>query len=190
MGVTVSTRREPIHEASQVVRTTAPTGSSTRGCVYSKGSDGTVPNATSTARVPAVTPVPTTRPSTAPKTPTMSPSRATPRRTAEAVEPMSRSRAMVRVRPAMMVANVLDVTMAPTYTAITIKTKATTASIRATVPLAPVLSSAERISANAALLCSSATPNAALRPATVMLGMCSRRTNPFIGHARFRACSC
>ena len=57
---------------------------------------------------------PTSAPSTAPTTPTSSPSRATAPRWARALEPISRSSAMVRVRPATIVAKVLAVTIAPT----------------------------------------------------------------------------
>ncbi len=62
----------------------------------------------------AVTAEPTTVPMLAPATPTSRPSRATALRWSAALDPISLSSAMVRVRPAMIVAKVLAVTIVPT----------------------------------------------------------------------------
>ena len=58
--------------------------------------------------------VPTTSPTRAPITPTAKPCAATSRRCERAVAPMRRISAMPRVRPAMIVANVLAVTIEAT----------------------------------------------------------------------------
>ncbi len=75
---------------------------------------GSVPSVTKmrTATIVRVTPM--IAPPTAPTTPTTNPSPATAFRWSRELEPMSRSSAMVRVRPATIVAKVLVVTIAPT----------------------------------------------------------------------------
>ena len=58
--------------------------------------------------------MPMTAPRTLPTAPTARPSRATARRWLDALAPISRRSAIVRVRPATMVAKALAVTTAPT----------------------------------------------------------------------------
>ncbi|MEG8037768.1 hypothetical protein QP157_21365 [Sphingomonas sp. LR61] len=82
----------------------------------------------------ADSPVPTTAPISPPSTPTTSPVRVIRAWSVAPVAPTSRCNAMMRVCPAMRVAQVLAVTIAPTYSAMPRNSHPTTDRIALTGP--------------------------------------------------------
>ena len=68
-------------------------------------------------------------------------------------------------------------------------TTATTWSISRTATEEPVVSLSVITTARFVVTCSSATPNAALREATRMLGTCSRKLKPFMLATPYPACT-
>ncbi len=143
-GVTDSTRCDPDQAAAHVVSTTTTAGTSSSGRTSGKGTVGRSMSSPAIATPTAATPVPASSPTKAPIAPTTRPWRATSARCDRADAPMRRMSAMLRTRPATIVANVLAVTIAATNTATprsnTVRMPTTTAS----VPLEPIISSANR----------------------------------------------
>ena len=113
-GVTLSTRLEPTANAPHVASTTATIGSTSCHGTSVYDVSGRNPLLRRTATNNALRPVPATAPTRPPMTPTTSPARVMRARSDAPVAPTRRWSAITRVCPAMSVAQVLAVTIAPT----------------------------------------------------------------------------
>ena len=133
-GDTRRIRRDPIQPAIAHAGVMVTMGSASSALANGYGMSGIFPRSTRTMRITSAAMVPTVVPTSAPRTPVSVAPRTTAPRSDRLRAPSSRSRAIWERRPASTVSTALTMTIAPTYTAIPMKTVATTPSTAARPP--------------------------------------------------------